>query len=148
MLNANIQASDTYAFYQAKTIRQTSTQLSADELSAFLPVVPGDAQGRIQQRIDADQATVARYESEPATGDGKAELLAKAQAYEQRRDRAARQDPNFDYAQALFQIGIVLGSVSIVATSRRLLLLAIALGGVATLLMLNGFLLLVDLPIG
>jgi hypothetical protein len=148
MLNANIQASDTYAFYQAKTIRQTSTQLSADELSAFLPVVPGDAQGRIQQRIDADQATVARYESEPATGDGKAELLAKAQAYEQRRDRAARQDPNFDYAQALFQIGIVLGSVSIVATSRRLLLLAIALGGLATLLMLNGFLLLVDLPIG
>jgi Domain of unknown function (DUF4337) len=151
MLNANIQASDTYAFYQAKTIRQTSTQLSADELSAILAGqadLPPDSRNQIQQRINADQATVARYESEPATGDGKAELLAKAQAYEQRRDRAARQDPNFDYAQALFQIGIVLGSVSIVATSRRLLLLAITLGGLATLLMLNGFLLLVDLPIG
>jgi hypothetical protein len=148
MLNANIQASDTFAFYQAKNIRQTSTQLSADELQALLPVLPGDAQDQIRQRIEADQATVARYESEPSTGEGKVELLAKAQAYEQRRDRAARQDPNFDYAQALFQIGIVLGSVSIVATSRRLLLLAIALGGVATLLMLNGFFLVVDLPIG
>ena len=148
MLNANIQASDTYAFYQAKNIRQTSTQLSADELQALLPVLPGDARGEIQQRIEADKATVARYESEPSTGEGKTELLAKAQAYEQRRDRAARQDPNFDYAQALYQIGIVLGSVSIVATSRRLLLLAITLGGLATLLMLNGFFLVVDLPIG
>jgi hypothetical protein len=41
-----------------------------------------------------------------------------------------------------------LGSVSIVAASRRLLLLGIGLGTLATLLMLNGFLLLVDLPFG
>ncbi len=151
MLNANIQASDTWAFYQAKTIRQTSNQLAADELDALLltqPNLPADARAQIQQRIDRERSTVARYESEPSTGDGKQELLVKAQAFEQRRDRAARQDPNFDFAQALFQIGIVLGSVSIVATSRRLLVLAVVLGGVAILLMLNGFLLLVDLPIG
>ena len=89
-----------------------------------------------------------RYETEPSTGEGKAELLQKAQAYVQRRDRAARQDPNFDFAQALYQISIVLGSVSIVATSRRLLLLGTGLGVLATLLMLNGFLLLVELPFG
>jgi hypothetical protein len=89
-----------------------------------------------------------RFRRRAAVAIGKVELLAKAQAYEQRRDRAARQDPNFDYAQALYQIAIVLGSVSIVATSRRLLILAVALGAVATLLMLNGLLLLVELPIG
>jgi hypothetical protein len=105
-----------------------------------------DARRDIQTRIDRYRATVARYESEPATGDGKRELLQKAQAFEQRRDRAARQDPNFDFSQALFQIAIVLGSVSIVAASRQLLLLGIGLGGVATVLMLNGFLLLFDLP--
>src|SRR5438552_1407189 len=151
MLNANIQASDTYAFYQAKNIRQTSNQLAADELDALLLAQPGisdEARSQIQARIDQYKATVARYESEPATGEGKQELLQKAQAYEQRRDRAARQDPNFDYAQALFQISIVLGSVSIVATSRRLLLLGTGLGALATLLMLNGFLLLVALPFG
>jgi len=38
--------------------------------------------------------------------------------------------------------------VAIVATSGRLLLLAIGLGSLATLLMLNGFLLLVELPFG
>src|SRR5919199_2308251 len=149
MLNANILASDTYAFYQAKNIRQTSNQLAADELQALLRTQPSlapDAQAQLQQRIQQYQATVARYESEPSTGEGKQELLVKAQQYEQRRDRAARQDPNFDFAQALLQIGIVLGSVSIVATQRWLLGLGIALGGIATLLMLNGFLLLVELP--
>jgi Domain of unknown function (DUF4337) len=151
MLNANIQASDTYAFYQAKNIRQTSTQLAADELQAFLithPELAADAQKQLNDEIDRYRATVARYESEPATGEGKQELLPKALAFEQRRDRAARQDPNFDFAEALFQIAIVLGSVSIVATSRRLLVLGIGLGALATLLMVNGFLLLFDLPIG
>jgi hypothetical protein len=151
MLNANIQASDTYAFYQAKNIRQTSNQLAADELEAMLiaqPSIPDQARGQLQSRIDQYRATVARYESEPATGEGKQELLQKGQAYDERRDRAAKQDPNFDFAQALFQIAIVLGSVSIVATSHRLLLLSIGLGVLAVVLMLNGFLLLFDLPFG
>src|SRR5918912_500970 len=49
MLNANIQSSDTYAFYQAKNIRQTSTQLAADELQAMLaaqPSLPAEAQAQ------------------------------------------------------------------------------------------------------
>jgi hypothetical protein len=151
MLNANIQASDTYAFYQAKNIRQTSNQLAADALETELAAhsdLPADVQASIRDRIGRYNATVARYESEPSTGEGKVELLAKAQAFEQRRDRAARQDPNFDFAQALFQIAIVLGSVSIVAASRWLLVLGSGLGVAATLLMINGFLLLVELPIG
>jgi uncharacterized protein DUF4337 len=151
MLNSNILASDTFAFYQAKNIRQTSNQLAADSLQALLvtqPGLPADARAEIQSRIDRYMATVARYESEPSTGEGKQELLATAQTYQARRDRAARQDPNFDFAQALYQISIVLGSVSIVAASHRLLWLAVGLGALATLLMLNGFLLLVDLPFG
>jgi Domain of unknown function (DUF4337) len=151
MLNANIQASDTYAFYQAKNIRQTSYQLASQDLQSLLsthPEMPPDAQTQVRDTIAGYEASVARFESEPETGEGKQELLSKAQAFEQRRDRAARQDPNFDYAQALYQIGIVLGSVSIVAASRRLLVLAVVLGAVATLLAVNGILLLVELPLG
>ena len=74
--------------------------------------------------------------------------MAKAREREAARDRAMRQDPNFDYAQALFQIAIVLGSVAIVAVSGRLLVISLTLGAVATLLTLNGFLLVFDLPIG
>jgi len=151
MLNANIQASDTYAFYQAKNIRQTSYQLAQAELRVLLathPDMPSEVQAQVRNDLARYDATIARYESEPATGEGKQELLVKAQALEQRRDRAARQDPNFDYAQALYQIAIVLGSVSIVATSRRLLLLGVGLGVVATVLAVNGFFLLFELPIG
>ena len=152
--NNNIQASDTYAFYQAKNIRQTQYQLAADELQTRLDAteVPAAERAALQRRLAAYTATIARYESEPGRegqpGQGKRELLAQAQGFEARRDRAQRQDPNFDFAQALFQIAIVLGSVSIVATSRRLLLLALALGAVATVLLLNGYTLLVALPLG
>src|SRR5256885_12143328 len=45
MLNANIHASDTYAFYQAKYIRQTDYQIAAEQLellAAGLPALPAD----------------------------------------------------------------------------------------------------------
>lgn len=149
MVNANILAADTYAFYQAKNIRQTSTQLAADDLDTLLltqPNLPADMRANIQARIDSYKATVSRYESEPATGEGKQELLVTAQGYEKQREHAHAQEPNFAYAQALFQIAIVLSSVAIVASSRWLLYGGLALGVMALLLMLNGYLLLVHLP--
>jgi hypothetical protein len=144
----NILASDTWAFYQAKTIRQTNVRLAREELELLLPTLPPEQQVLAGQRIDAYRATDARYESEPETGEGKTELVARAREYEAARDRALRQDPNFDYAQALFQIALVLGSVAVVAVSGRVLALALLLGAIAALLTLNGFLLLVVLPIG
>jgi hypothetical protein len=149
MLNANIQASDTYGYYQAKNIRQTVYQLTAEQLDSellALPDMPESARTKIQDRIKRYRERVDRYETDPSTGDGKKELLAKAKEFEARRDHAAERDPNFDFAEALFQIAIVLGSVSIVAASRPLVHLSgiLAIGG--TLLMINGYFLLVHLP--
>jgi Domain of unknown function (DUF4337) len=149
LLSANIHASDTYSFYQAKTIRQTVYQVSADQLETQLAAQPGmsePAKAKAEDVIKRYRATVARYDSEPATGDGKKELLAKAKEWEHKREHAAEQDPNFEYSEALFQIAIVLGSVSIVAASRPLLMLSGALAGVGSLLMINGYFLLVHLP--
>jgi len=150
-VNANILASDTYAFYQARNIRQTSYQLAAETLEALLASradLPPEARQPIMERIAEYQATVKRYESDPATGTGKRELLSKARDYEERRDHAQRKDLSFDYSRALFQIAIVLGSVSIVAASRPLLWLCGAIALVAMLLGANGFLLLVDVAFG
>ena len=150
MLNANIHASDTYSFYQAKNIRQTANQLAADELEVQLTTRPDltpEMRAEVQKRIDRYRATAARYESEPATGEGKKELMAKAKQYEVQRDRAIEADPNFEFAEALFQIAIVLGSVSIVAASRLLLWVCVGLASIATLLSVNGFFLVVHLPI-
>lgn len=159
-INSNIQASDTWAFYQAKNVRQTVNQVAASDLEASLAIhgsgIADTARQDLQRSIDRYKATVARYESEPdpsdptnpLKGEGKKELMARAQDYEHRRDHALKQDPNFDYSTALFQIAIVLGSVAIVATSLPILLLSIGVGSAATLLMLNGFFLFFDLPIG
>jgi hypothetical protein len=150
MLNANIQSSDIYGFYQSKYARQTSYRLAADQLEAQLaanPAMPDAAKAKIEDEIKRWRSTAARYEADPASGQGKQELLAKAREWEARRDRAAERDPNFDFAEALFQIAIVLGSVSIVAASRPLVRLSGALAVAATLLMVNGYFLLVHLPL-
>jgi Domain of unknown function (DUF4337) len=149
MLNANIQASDIYGYYQAKNIRQTVYQLTAEQLDSellALPEMPEAARTKIQDRINRYRERVDRYESDPSSGDGKKELLAKAKEFEVRRDHAAERDPNFDFAEALFQIAIVLGSVSIVAASRPLVHLSGILAIAGTLLMINGYFLLVHLP--
>ncbi|HEV7215067.1 MAG TPA: DUF4337 family protein [Chloroflexota bacterium] len=151
VLAANIQSSDTYAFYQAKNIRQTDTQLAADQLTALLltqPALSGSARAAVQKQIDADRAAVAHLESDPAAGNGKQQLLAQAQALDAHRAHTEKQLPNFEIAQGLLQIGIVLGSVSIVAAARWLLWTGIGLGAVALALLVNGHLLLAELPIG
>lgn len=150
-INFNILASDTYSFYQARNERQATYGVAAAELEAMIashPDWPASAREAVGRTIADYRATVARYESDPKTGEGKRELLDKARAYEAKRDHAQRQDINFDYGRALFQIAIVLGSVSIVATSRALLGLACGLAALATLLSINGFFLLFEIPFG
>jgi hypothetical protein len=141
---------DTYGFYQARNIRQTAYQIAVEQLDAQLlglPDMPEAARTKIEDRIKRFRERVDRYESDPSTGDGKKELLAKAKEFEARRDQAAERDPNFDFAEALFQIAIVLGSVSIVAASRPLVHLSGILAIAGTLLMINGYFLLVHLPL-
>ena len=144
-LNANIHASDTYAFYQAKYIRQVMLQNAAQELEVLaigLALTP-EQREKVQQVVQRNRDTVQRYESEPTTNEGKKELLARAKKFENMRDKAAAQAPNFDYAEALFQIAIVLGSVAIVAVSPWLLGLSGLLTITGVAFTINGYLLLV-----
>ena len=150
IVNSNIQASDTYGFYQARNIRQTVYQLAAEQLDAELlaqPGMPDAARSKLEGMVKRYRERVDRYESDPATGEGKKELLEKAKEWEAKRDHAAERDPNFDFAEALFQIAIVVGSVSIVAASRSLVKLSGVLAIAGTLLMINGYFLLVHLPL-
>lgn len=147
--NNNIYASNFYAFFQAKNIRQTEISLAADAFElAFLKEAGLDDQAKaaIKAKADAYRRTVARYESEPETGEGKKELIARAKEFEQKRDHALKQDPYFDYAEALLQIAIVLISVSIVATLPWLAFMGGMVGLVGAVLMVNGYLLLVEIP--
>ena len=150
MFNNNIQASDTWSFYQAKNIRQTGYRLAADELESERAMhgdsLKPDVRQGIEEKIKTYRDTAARYESEPDKGEGRKELSKKAIDLTKERDRAMKQDPNFDFAEALFQIAIVLASVAILATSRKILYAALFAGSLAFVLMLNGYFLLFELP--
>jgi hypothetical protein len=148
-LNSNILASNYMNFFQAKNMRQTSFVLAADQIElAWIndPALPAATKAALERKLDDYKRTIARYESDPATGEGKSELLAKAREYEKKRDRALKQDPYFDYASALMQIAIVLISVAIVAGRRWLAWAGSAVGVAGALLMVNGFCLVVEIP--
>jgi len=148
-VNNNVLASNFFNFYQAKTMRQTALELAANEMElGWLndPAIPEATRQAMRQKVAQYRETVARYESEPSTREGKKELMARARDHEEKRDHALKQDPYFDYAEALLQIAIVLISVSIVADLVWLAFLGGAVGILGALLTINGFYLLVEIP--
>lgn len=158
MVAANIHASDTWAFYQAKNVRQTANKLAVEQMEVQL-LLQGESVARptrkiIEAKIAKLKETVERYEdepdakapSDPLQGEGKKQLMAQAKDYEAQRDRAGDQDVNFDFADVFLQIAVVLGSVAILAVSRPTLLLSFLSGGLGALLTLNGFMLWFKLP--
>jgi hypothetical protein len=81
---------------------------------------------RMQKRVDGWKATVARYESEPDTQEGRKELMARAKAAEADRDHLKHRNEKFEMASGLLQIAIVIASASIIT---GIGLLAWAAGG-------------------
>jgi hypothetical protein len=153
MIGNNIKASDTWAFYQAKNVRQTMYRIEAEKLKTSLAaglVAPAERPSA-EARLKEYESTIARYDSEPdpndpSKGEGKKELSATAKAYEAAFEEASQRDNNFDFAEVLLQLALVLGSVAILAVNRWILITSAALGTLGALLTLNGFLLLVPLP--
>jgi len=153
MVGNNIKASDSWAFYQAKNVRQTMYEIAVDDLEQQLATGALTPAGKAaaEQRLAKYRETVTRYDSEPdpkapgdpLKGDGKKQIKARAQAYEAGFDQASRRDNNFDLAEVFLQLALVLGSVAILAVSRWILILSAATGALGALLTLNGFLLLV-----
>ena len=148
-VNNNVLAANYFSFYQAKNARQIALELAADEIEfgwLNIPEMPDAAKQVMRIKLAGYKATIARYESEPSTNEGKKELMARARDHEKLRDRALKQDPYFDYAEALLQIAIVLISVSIIASVAWLAFLGGTVGLIGVLLTINGFYLLVEIP--
>lgn len=148
-VNNNVLASNYFNFYQAKNMRQTALILASDEIELARlndPALSASAKEALQKKLADYKATIARYESDPKTNEGKKELLVRAKTHEELRDHAMAQDPYFDYAEALLQIAIVLISVSIIASLPWLAFFGGTIGLIGVLLTINGFFLLVTIP--
>jgi hypothetical protein len=131
-IGLNIKVTDTWNFFQAKSIRRTVVLAAADEMKVGSITATGDAKAAMDKQIAAWQETAARYQSEPKPtgGEGTKELAERAMAAEHERDTALARYHNYEFASAAFQIGIVLCSAAVIT---GMVILAWAAGGVAVL---------------
>ena len=157
-LSYNVEASNLWAFYQAKTIRQTTLQASTELLKLELTKVDGGSSSdairkAMTERIDTWARQSARYESEPmdrpATkevnlnppyGEGRRELSALALAAQAKRDTALERYHHYEVASAVYQIGIVLASAAVITGMLALAYVAAGLGVIGLIFTAIGFL--------
>lgn len=124
---SNIEASNLWAFFQAKSVRMTTMRTAAEQAVVLAPQGLSEEQAAQLNKQVADwRANAQRYDSEPETGEGRKELAARAKAAEERRDRALSAYHIFEYAAAALQIAIVLASA---ATVTGVIALAFGAGG-------------------
>jgi hypothetical protein len=133
-ISKNVEASNLWAFFQAKSIRRTVVQTAVDQskLSIGTPSDDG-AKAALQKQIDEWQKTAARYRSEPESGEGQEQLSERAKHAEEERDLAEAKYHHFELASAAFQIGIVLASATIITGMVALAWISglLALAGIA-----------------
>ncbi|MBI3505351.1 MAG: DUF4337 domain-containing protein [Proteobacteria bacterium] len=138
-LSANIEAANLWAFFQAKTVRQTTLRTAGEELEIVLDRTGEALPEAATKRIAAWRETIARWESEPDTQEGRRELAARAKAAEAVRDRAAAAYHHYELSSAAFQLAIVLMSAMVITGAAFLTLLSSGMALVGTFFGLVGF---------
>lgn len=128
-LSENIEASNLWAFFQAKTIRGTAVRTASEAAELQRAALPeGAAADAIRRRQEEWAKTMARWESEPETGEGRKELMGRAKAAETRRDTALARYHHYEVGSAAFQVGIVLASAMVITGIAALAYAGAALG--------------------
>jgi hypothetical protein len=123
-LSNHIAASDTWAQYQAKSVRRAVLSSEADVLDSL----PGAASNpALQKQIAVVRANADRMRSE-AGADGMEQLSKKAEGQEHLRDEAEHRSHVLEIASGGLQIAIVLASISVVVNLPLFLIVSIVLG--------------------
>jgi hypothetical protein len=128
VLTNTIKANDTWNFYQSKSIKQTIAENARDDALARRDV----------KKVTELTAKIDRYESDPVTGEGKQQLMARARQLENSRDEAKKHSPWLTFAGSALQLSIVLLSASILAVSMGMFYASIGVGLIGAILMSQG----------
>ena len=133
-LTNHIAASDTWAQYQAKSVRRAVLSSEADVLESQ----PGSAANAALEKHIADvRANADRMRSE-AGADGMEQLSEKAHEQEHRRDHAEHRSHVLEIASGGLQIAIVLASISVVVNLPLFMITSVVLGLVSAIYGLLG----------
>jgi hypothetical protein len=143
LILAQQQASDQWAYYQAKAGREhfyrgqkMRLELDLMEKETMKPETRQRYESLLKQMATQEE----RYAKE------RLDIEKEARKLENLRDIARSKDPYFDYAEVLLQIAIVMATVSILSQSRPIFGVSLTAAVIGALFCLNGFFLLVNLP--
>ncbi len=130
-LSANVESSNLWAYFQARTIRGTVLKTAGEQIA----LDPGASPEAVKKQVEEWAKTMARWDSDPSTGEGRKELAAKAKKAEEKRDLALERYHHYELGSAAFQIGIVLASAQVITGIAALAFAGGALGvaGIAML---------------
>lgn len=133
MVLAQSQASDQWAYYQAKSIKETAYQVQRDGL-AFIVPAPGQEQAHAAKVTEFDKE-IARYKSE------KKEIMQDAERLEKERDIAQGFNARFGQSMIFLQIGILLSSLASINKVTYYWYLGVASGGAGVAMFIHTLLL-------
>jgi len=130
VLTKQIEASNLWSFFQAKTIRSTVTKLTVESTQ----LTGKSSDPKTATALEKWDAAAKRYDSEPETGEGRKELAARAKVAEATRDLYMHKYHFVEIASGILQVAIVLASATIITGVSALSLVAGGLGVISLVL--------------
>lgn len=124
------QASDQWAFYQAKNIRLHEMQSVADMLGVLITAEKEKA-GALREKY---QKEIDRYEKD------KDQISEKAKELENERGVFSRREDRFDAGEVILEIALIICSLTLLTKRKAFWYSAIAIGVVGFVVGLSGFL--------
>ena len=144
MLLSQQEASNQWAYYQAKVIREhlyrsQSLLLEAQVLERGSAMKP-EVRGQIESLMKKADAEATRFATE------KTSVEEEAKKFEHESDTYRSKDPYFEYCEVFLQIAIVIASIAILSASRPVFYFSLMSALIGTILSANGFLMVFRLP--
>jgi len=132
MMEQNL-ASDQWAFYQAKSIKQYTYELQGEALKLQALQAPEPVQAKYKETIDRYSKEVERYDTE------KADIEKTARQHEQTKATSQRYASIFGLAVLYLQVSIMLAAVAALIKKPQLWIVGFIPGLIGLVYFLNGF---------
>jgi hypothetical protein len=124
-----IQASDTWAFYQARNARVTTIATTQRVLESDIAVITDPVVKAAKSKLLEDfEKQIRRLQSDPQAKEGLQELRVRAAALEQQRDSSITRFNHYQVASAALQLGMWCAFVGMISGIWLLAFLAGGLG--------------------
>ncbi|MDQ1286045.1 MAG: hypothetical protein QG663_1471 [Thermodesulfobacteriota bacterium] len=133
------QASNQWAYYQAKSIKAYLYELQKEKLETDLKLSPNIDEGvrnEYEQKITKYGEQIRRYEQE------KIDIQTQAQSLEKERDQAMVHSQQFGLAVIFLQLAILMSSIASLMKKKLMWVVGLLVGLLGFLYFANGYLLL------